>query len=277
MEAEHVRSSFLAHAAHLQEDLELSSRDHDAAQAVSDGLRDAKATNTRRAYQTAWHLFCEWTLLTGRQSMPAEPQTVVLYLGHLAADGKAIATIAQARAAISHAHAAQGIPKGDNPARHPAVAEVLKGWRNQALAPKQADALTTDALTRIRETARLPRRGRDSRTETTAMAQARGTVDLAIIGVMADAGLRRSEAAALTWNDIEFCPDGTARITIRKGKNQPQPATVAVTETTARALRDIRPDDTDPAASLFGLTGETLANRLETALFTAPAGNSPMS
>ena len=75
--------------------------------------------------------------------MPAEPQTVALYLGHLAADGKASATIAQARAAISYAHATQGIPKGDNPARHPAVAEVLKGWRNQAPAPKQADALTT--------------------------------------------------------------------------------------------------------------------------------------
>ena len=114
MEAEDVRSSFLATTVHLQEALELSNRDHDAAQAVSDGLRYAKATNTRRAYQTAWHLFCEWTLLTGRQSMPAEHQTVALYLGHLAADGKAIATIAQARAAISHAHAAQGIPKGDN-------------------------------------------------------------------------------------------------------------------------------------------------------------------
>ena len=85
--------------------------------------------------------------------MPAEPQTVSLYLGDLAAAGKAIVTIAQARAAISHAHAAQGIPKGDNPARHPAVAEVLKGWRNQAPEPKQADALTTDALARIRETA----------------------------------------------------------------------------------------------------------------------------
>ena len=59
------------------------------------------------------------------------------------------------------------------------------------------------------------------------------------LGVMADAGLRRSEAAALTWTDIEFWPDSTARITIRKGKNQPEPATVAVTETTARALRDI--------------------------------------
>ena len=76
---------------------------------------------------------------------------------------------------------------------------------------------------------------------------------------MADAGLRRSEAAALKWSDIEFWSDGTARITIRKGKNQPEPATGAVTETTARALRDIQPDDTDPAASLFGLTGETLA------------------
>ena len=73
------------------------------------------------------------------------------------------------------------------------------------------------------------------------MAQARGTVDLAIIGVMADAGLRRSEAAALTWTDIEFWPDGTARITIRKGENQPEPATVAVTETTTRALREIQP------------------------------------
>ena len=78
MEAEDVRSSFLATTVHVQDDLELSSRDHDAAQAVSDGLRDAKAANTRRAYQTAWHLFCEWTLLTSRQSMPAEPQTVAL-------------------------------------------------------------------------------------------------------------------------------------------------------------------------------------------------------
>ena len=82
---------------------------------------------------------------------------------------------------------------------------------------------------------------------------------------MADAGLRRSEAAALTWTDIEFWPDGTARITIRKGNNQPEPATVAVTETSARALRDIQPDDTDPAASVFGLTGETLANRVRAA------------
>ena len=110
-------------------------------------------------------------------------------------------------------------------ARHPAAAEVLKGWRNQAPAPKQADALTTDALARIRETACLPRPGRGGRMESAAVAQARGAIDLAIVGVMADGGLRRSEAAALTWNDVEFWPDGTARITIQQGKNQPEPTT----------------------------------------------------
>ena len=188
--------------------------------------------------------------------------------------GEAMATIALARAAISHAHAAAGIAKADNPGRHPVVAEAVKGWRNQAAAPRaglRADRRCPGSGPG--ETARLPRRGRGSRTETTAMAQARGTVDLAIIGVMNDAGLRRSEAAALTWTDIEFWPNGTARITIRKGKNQPEPATVAVTETTARALRDIQPNDTDPAASLFGLTGESLANRVRAAARAAGLGD----
>ena len=119
--------------------------------------------------------------------------------------------------------------------------KCIKGWRNQAPAPAQVDALTAPALARIRETARLPRRGRGGNMESTAMAQARGAVDLAIVGVMSDGGLRRSEAAALIWTDVEYYPDGTARITIQKGKNQPEPATVAVTETTARALREIQP------------------------------------
>ena len=64
------------------------------------------------------------------------------------------------------------------------------------------------------------------------------------------------------------------RLTVRKSKNQPKPATVAVTvtETTARALRAIQPNDPDPAASLFGLTGETLANRVRAAAQAAGLG-----
>ena len=180
MESEEELRSVPATMARLEQDLEVSTSDRDAAQAVKGGLRDAKAANTRRAYKSAWHMFFEWTILTGRPAMPAAPQTVALYLGHLAAEGKSLATINQARAAISHAHASEGISQTGNPARHPVVAEAIKGWRNVAPAPQQADALTAEALARIRETARLPRRSRGGGGQSAAGAQARGAVDLVL-------------------------------------------------------------------------------------------------
>ena len=106
------------------------------------------------------------------------------------------------------------------PPRHPVVAEAVRGWRNRAPAPRQADSLTADALARVREVLRLPRHGRGGRLESSETAQRRAALDLAIIGVLADGGLRRSEAAALTWQDVELWPDGTGRLTVQKGKNR---------------------------------------------------------
>ena len=83
--------------------------------------------------------------------------------------------------------------------------------------------------------------GPRGRMESADTAQRRAALALAIIGALADGGLRRSEAAALTWGDVELWGDGTGRLTIQKSKNQPEPATVAVTETTARALREFSP------------------------------------
>ena len=48
---------------------------------------------------------------------------------------------------------------------------------------------------------------------------------------------------------------------------------MAVTEATARALREIQPDAADPAASVFGLTGEALANRVRAAARAAGLGD----
>ena len=146
------------------------------------------------------------------------PRRPWLYLGHLASTGRSIATVQQARSAISHFHAAAGMGKGDNPALHPVVSEAVKGWRNRAPAPRQAGALTADALARVREVLRLPKRGRGGRMESADTARRRAALDLAIIGVLADGGLRRSEAAALTWGDVELWADGTGRLTIQKGK-----------------------------------------------------------
>ena len=74
------------------------------------------------------------------------PQAVALYLGHLAAEGRSLPSIELARAAVSHYPVAAGVQKSDNPARHPVVANAVKGWRNRAQAPRQANALTSDAL-----------------------------------------------------------------------------------------------------------------------------------
>ena len=84
----------------------LTERDREAVRAVASGLRDAKAANTRRSSASAWRRFQEWAEAGGHRVLPSTPQAVALYLGHLAAVGGSMATIEQARAAISHFHAA---------------------------------------------------------------------------------------------------------------------------------------------------------------------------
>ena len=79
----------------------------------------SQAANTRWVYGSAWHEFYLWALESGRQSLPADPRTVAFYLGHLATGGNAMAIITLSRAAISPAHPADGIAKGDNAACHP--------------------------------------------------------------------------------------------------------------------------------------------------------------
>ena len=53
-----------------------------------------------------------------------------------------MAGVGLARGAICHFHATAGMQKADKPARHPVVAEAVRGWRNRAPAPRQAAALT---------------------------------------------------------------------------------------------------------------------------------------
>ena len=252
--------------------LELTERDREAAQAVASGLRGAKAPNTRRAYASAWLRFQAWADAATQLCPPVRrpwpstwatwrPPAAPLPPSSWPAPPSPISTPPQACRRTTTPPATRWGPR-------PSGAGVT-GPRP----PGQADALTADALVRVREALRLPRRGRGGRMESAETAQRRAALDLAIIGVLADGGLRRSEAADLTWGDVELWPDGTARLTVQKGKNQPEPATVAVTAATARALRETRPDDATPTTAVFGLTGEALANRVRAAARAAGLGD----
>ena len=70
----------------------------------------------------------------------------------------------------------------------------------------------------VRATATRPRVLGQGRMESAVRAERRGLVDVALLAVMRDAPLRRSEAAALRWGDVEFHADGSARVHVRRSK-----------------------------------------------------------
>ena len=120
--------------------------------------------------------------------------------------GAAAATVRTIRAAIRAGHVDTG---ADDPTGHDGVRRVLQGLTRQAAGRGrgQADPLTADDVAAIMATASIPRRtGRGMESE--AAAADRGATDKALAGLLFQGGLRRSEAAALRWADVQDAADG---------------------------------------------------------------------
>ena len=226
---------------------------------------DAFAPNTRRAYRTAWAAFARWADGEGFQALPAAPAAVAAYLAARSEAGRSLSSLHLARQAIRAAH----IEAGDaDPAASEGVRRVLRGLSRQRAGQggrRQAAALTAEALAAIRATAAAPRAGPTGRTESPEAARIRGAVDVALASVMRDAMLRRSEAAALEWADVELRPDGSGRLRVRRSKTdqEGEGAVQYLGKGTAAAVREIRPENPDPDARVFGLrSGRSVARRL---------------
>ena len=116
----------------------------------------------------------------------------------------------------------------------------------------------------IRLTAVQPRkRGRGF--ETPEQAAERGRFDVALVAVLSDAELRRSEAAALTWGDVQGWEDGSGRITVIRSKTdvEAQGATVAITPAAMKALSAIRPEGVAGGEKVFGVSESQIARRVK--------------
>lgn len=68
-------------------------------QLADDYAGQAKAPRTVRAYATDWRDFVSWTDAHRRQALPAEPDTVAMYLADLAAHGVRPSTLSRRRPA----------------------------------------------------------------------------------------------------------------------------------------------------------------------------------
>jgi integrase len=104
----------------------------------------ARAKGTRRLYARAFARWAHWCAAMHAPSLPAEPESIAAYLAELARDGKSVATIKGALAAILYLHRQQG-HRVDSHA--PAIAAVMAGITRRASRPiRRAPALELDGL-----------------------------------------------------------------------------------------------------------------------------------
>lgn len=230
--------------------------------------------NTLKNYRAQWRRFCDWAQARGVRPLPADPEQIGAYLAErIERQGHKPATIRAAAAAIAFVHRAADRP---NPCQSEAVRRTLRGaGRKLGRAQQQARPLTEEALARIRLHAQRPRRSRGGRWERPETAMRRASLDLALIRLMRDAMLRVSEAADLTWADIERAADGSGRVLIRRAKTDPdgKGSVVYCSPETMAALERIRPPAADEAGGrLFGLRANQLARRIGRAAEAAGLG-----
>ena len=233
-----------------------------ADQGVADALESVLSDNTRRVYGAQWRIFTGWCDSVDLRALPADPLTVARYLAVRANAGASVATLRLVASAIAKAHQLAG---HESPCKDRGVRASLKGWGRRLAKPqRQAGALTADVLAVIRLTAVQPRpRGRGL--ETAEQAAERAKFDLALVAVLSDGGLRRSEAAALTWGEVQRWDDGSGRITVIRSKTdaEAQGAVVAITPAAMHALEAIRPAGVGGEVKMFGLSESQIARRVK--------------
>jgi integrase len=178
------------------------------ARAAADASR---APSTERAYATDWRDFSAFALRVCRERMPAEPETVALYVADLRRNGRRPATIARKLAAIAVYHRSAGHP---SPCKHDVVRAVVRGTRRAlGVAQRQSTALSIADLTRV-----LAHIKKDPR----------GVRDRALLLVGFAAALRRSELVAIDVEDLWFEEGRGVVIRIHRSKTDQESAGDAV-------------------------------------------------
>ncbi|NTU85099.1 MAG: site-specific integrase [Chloroflexales bacterium] len=170
-----------------------------AAQQARDYAEAAKAPNTRRAYQADWRAFTAWCEAHGRASLPATPETLILYISALA-ESRKVATIQRRLSSISVAHQLAGHP---SPTHEAHVRTVMQGIRRtKGAAPAAKEPAVTKVLKAMVEA--LPE-------------GAIGARDRALLLLGFAGAFRRSELVSLDVADVRETSDGLV-VTLRASK-----------------------------------------------------------
>jgi len=160
-------------------------------------LKNSKANNTLRAYQSDFRDFSAFCAKNGFSSMPTQPKIIALYITHLSKTSK-FSTLKRRIASISVLHKLKGHYLDT---KHPIIMENLHGIK-RTLGSRQK--------------AKKPILINDLKLIIKAIHEEK-IRDKALILIGFSGGFRRSELVNIDYDDIEFVPEGV-KILIKRSK-----------------------------------------------------------
>ena len=248
----------------------------DDSQKMPEAIDSSQSESTRRNYGRAWGKFERWCGDRNSTALPADTKTIQAYFTELSADGLRMSTILAVRAAIRDRHQRFD---GSDPTANSLVTTVLSCLSRQDARPQaRAKPLTADDMSKVRTTARIPRKtsGASPRQESPDAAERRGRMDIAMISLLRASLLGGPDLADVRWGDIECLPDGSGRITIRGRKTDQDGMDPVrpISPATVQDLEYIRPDSVtiDSEARVIGLSACQIGRRVGKAARIAGLG-----
>ena len=160
-------------------------------------LKNSKANNTLRAYQSDFRDFSVFCVKNGLSSMPTQPKIVALYITHLSKSSK-FSTLKRRIASISVLHKLKGHYLDT---KHPIIMENLHGIK-RTLGSRQK--------------AKKPILINDLKLIIKAIDEEK-IRDKALILIGFSGGFRRSELVNIEYDDVEFVTEGV-KILIKRSK-----------------------------------------------------------
>ncbi len=160
-------------------------------------LKNSKADNTLRAYQSDFRDFSAFCAKNGFSSMPSQPKIIALYITHLSKSSK-FSTLKRRIASISVLHKLKGYYLDT---KHPIIMENLHGIK-RTLGSRQK--------------AKKPILINDLKLIIKAIDEEK-IRDKALILIGFSGGFRRSELVNIHYDDIEFVTEGV-KILIKRSK-----------------------------------------------------------
>lgn len=164
-------------------------------------IEGSKAPATKVAYASDWRIFKRWCFENNLTSLPADTNTVALFLSDQANQGFKVATIGRRLAAIRFTHKTKGKPLSseDN-----LISRVVSGIKRKlGVAPNRKRPLVADLFSQL-----LSHVPEDT---------VKGIRDRALLLIGFGGAFRSSELVALCVGDVKVVKEGL-RIVIRKSK-----------------------------------------------------------